>query len=180
MKTRRKPTFDPQKLDELQVLEKLIACKPSPEQYVKLAHEYQLLGIGKEADRLLQLAEFFEGSQPGSTGAAPMGLLSGTATPVMIVEVIQILSRTQSSGEFVVDTPNGSFHLFFKEGFVISAISDEFPLGLESFQHALRVTSGSYYFMQKCVDHTEQIMNAHTEVLLLDAMRQADEEAYPS
>ncbi|HYG34265.1 MAG TPA: DUF4388 domain-containing protein, partial [Clostridia bacterium] len=105
----------------------------------------------------------------------PMGLLSGTASPVMLAEVIQILSRTQRSGEFVIDALADTFRLFFDQGNIINASSQRHPPGLESFQQALRVPVGSYQFLEKPIGSMERLINEDTEFLLLNAMQEVDE-----
>src|SRR5689334_15197252 len=88
---------------ELRNREQEIAANPSAEDYVQLAEEYQALGLDKESDRLLQLAESLEsgGKAHGHDGAK--GLMSGAANPIMLSEVIQIICRTALTGDLTIE-----------------------------------------------------------------------------
>lgn len=149
-----------------------VILRPSAEAYVDLAESYQSLGLEKESDRLLQAAESLElNSRPHP------GLLCGTANPTMIIEVIQIVTRTTLKGELTIETPADTFHLFFDEGRIINASCQSQPSGLASFRMALRVTSGNYRFVEKTVDKVIRLIDDPTETLLLNAMHDADSES---
>jgi len=144
-----------------------------------LSDQYRLAGMGREADRLLQLAEGMENLGKPAAQASQEGLLSGTANPLMIAEVIQILSRAQLSGEFVITAPHDRFQLFFNQGHIINAQSQQHAPGLESFRQSLRVANGTYQFLQKNIEGIATLIEEQTEVLLLNAMQEADEATAP-
>src|SRR4051794_7903709 len=94
MPMKKKKLIDPtdrQQTLELRQREEEIAANPSAESYLKLAEEYQALGLGKESDRLLQLAESLEGEDRSHGHDSAKGLMFGAANPVMLSEVIQIV-----------------------------------------------------------------------------------------
>lgn len=95
----------------------------------------------------------------------------------MLVEMIQIVGRTHLTGDFVIDAPNDTFRLFFDQGQIINASSDRHAPGYESFCQALRVPYGSYHFVQKPVLGVTQLIDEKTDILLIKAMQEADEEA---
>jgi hypothetical protein len=174
MKTIR-DTGNTELLVKLRHQEAEITDRPTTDSYVKLADAYRGLGMAKEADRLLQLAEVLErGGDPQGMQAAA-GLVSGTANPTMLVEVIQILSRTRLSGDFVVDAQSQTFHLFFDRGQIVNASSELYPPGIASFRRALRVPCGSYRFVQKPMEDAPRLIDEATDILLLHAMQDADE-----
>lgn len=166
--TRKAP--DAARLAELRHREKEIVHQPSAESYLELADAYHALGLGKETDRLMQLAESFENCGQGPAS----GLLSGAANPVMLTEVIQILSRTKSSGDFTIDAQAETFHLFFDRGQIINASSQSYPAGMSSFRMALRVAKGTYRFVQTSTHELARVIEGDTEFLLLDAMHEED------
>ncbi|WP_160164511.1 DUF4388 domain-containing protein [Pedosphaera parvula] len=167
---------DSEQLLELRRREEEIAAKPSAECYLKLADDYQNLGLNKESDRLLQLAESLEGGDRAHGHDHSKGLMSGAANPVMIAEVIQILSRTTLTGDLSIDAKTETFHLYFDKGQIINASSEHYPPALKSFCMALRVTSGTYRFAERPVDKIERLIEGNTEVLLLNAMYDKDQE----
>jgi Domain of unknown function (DUF4388) len=173
---KRRDALNPERLAELRLREKQILPKPSAEGYLQLAGEYDALGLAKEADRLRQLAEFFENENSPVAGPAD-GLLSGTADPVMLTEIIQILSRTKLSGDFVIDSQAQTFHLYFDHGQIINASSESDPAGVASFRRALRVPNGTYRFVKTSIDDVSRLINDGTDMLLLEAMTDADKQA---
>jgi hypothetical protein len=177
MKTKHAHAPNAERLTELRRREEEVAKSPSPENYLKLADEYHALNMGKESDRLAQLAEALENGAVRGNGSGSHGYLSGAANPTMLTEVVQILSRTGSSGDFVIETPAQTFHLYFVQGRIINAISQLYRPGLESFRKALRVSAGTYHFVQKTVHGIEPLLSETTEILLLNAMDEADKEA---
>lgn len=179
MKHHRNPAVSNHLLQDLRKHEKELVRQPSTEGYLKLADEYRLLGMGKESDRLLQLAEAIESGERVSDSQTPVNLLSGTATPVMVVEIIQILSRTKLSGEFIIHAPGENYSIFFDHGHIINASTSnqKYAPGLESFHQAMRVPQGTYHFVQKAVTNEVRLIDGQTEILLLNAMQDADESA---
>jgi len=164
-------------LDKLRQEETRLAASPSTDGYLTLADSYRTLGMGKEADRILQLAEEAEGASQAAGTPPPDGLLSGSANPTMLVEVVQILSRTKLSGDFTIDAEAQTFHLFFDHGHIINASSVHHAPGLDSFHQAICVPSGSYRFIQKSVGDVPRLIDGGTELLLLNAMQHVDERA---
>lgn len=177
MKTKIPHNTHGQRLAELRRRERQVACNPSAENYLQLADEYHALGLGKESDRLAQLAEALENGAPSPNSAATTGLLSGTASPIMLAEVIQILSRTRLSGDFIIDGQAQVFHLYFDHGRVINASSQQHPDGLDSFRRAIRVPFGTYQFIQRPVDEVAHLIEEGTDILLLNTMHEVDSEA---
>jgi hypothetical protein len=164
-------------LIKLRKSEEQITRNPTAESYFELAGKYHALGMIKDSDRLMQLAEVVENKgSPSTHGTHPHGLLSGAANPTMILEVIQILSRTKVSGELTIEAPAQIFRLFFDQGHVINAYSQVHSAGFNSFRMALRVPHGAYYFVEKMVDQIPRTIDEMTEILLLNALTDADTE----
>jgi hypothetical protein len=177
MKTRRVQNNHSKELADLRRRERQVACSPSAVSYLELADQYLGLGMGKESDRLTQLAEALENGEPNPNSSATTSLLSGSASPIMLAEVIQILTRTQLSGDFTIDGQAQVFHLYFEKGRIINAASQQHPEGIESFYMAMRVPFGTYHFIQKPVTDISRLIEDSTDMLLLHAMHEADCEA---
>jgi len=168
---------DSKRLRELRAREAQITCVPTAESYLKLADEYQALGLVKESDRIRQLAEILEVGSEHPLLHKANGLLYGAANPIMLAEVMQILSRTTLTGDLSIDTPAETYHVYFNQGRIINASSQQHAAGLPSFRMALRVTSGSYRFVEVSVDGLDRFIHEPTEILLLNALHEADIEA---
>jgi len=178
MKSKSRHSIDIERLMLLRRLEAEIARSPSVETYLKLADEYHSIGLGKESDRLLQLAEAAEnGKEPKNTPANNNGLMSGTANPLMVIEVIQILSRAKLNGDMIIDCEAQTFHLYFNQGQIINATSQHYEAGLESFRMSLRVSCGTYRFFEKQLENVPRLIEENTEILLLDAVHEADNQS---
>lgn len=163
------------RLSELRQRELQVALKPCAEAYISLAKEYLAIGLSKEYDRLLQKAESIEnGGRPRDPHGSE-ALLSGTNNPAMLIEVIQTLSRTPASGDLVIVTPAQSYHIYFHEGWIISAMSQDYPSGIASLRRALSTTSGTYGFFEKDVSNVERVIFDSTDILLLNVLQHADE-----
>jgi len=170
MKTEHVQASDDTRLAELRRREKELSSRPTAEGYLELAEEYRALGFGKESDRLHQLAEASE----NACSPTGHGLLTGAASPLMLAEVIQMLSRTKASGDFIIDSPADTYHLFFDGGQIINASSRNHPPGVASFRVALRVSVGTYRFVEMAVADQSRLIRGDTEFLILDAMHHVD------
>jgi len=176
IKSRDREARPAEKFAELRHREDQLAANPSAAGYLELADEYHNLGLNKESDRLLQLAEAVETGGPGYGSHSANGLMFGAVDPVMLIEVIQILSRTTLTGELIIDAPSEAFHIFFNQGHVINAVSQSYPCGIRSFRQALQATFGTYRFIKRPVDAIDRVISSQTEVLLMEAIHHADEE----
>ncbi len=173
MKSKHAHAANAESLAELRQREKEVALRPTTVAYLELADHYHALGYSKDSDRLAQLAEALENA---GSGQMSDGLMSGTADALMLIEVIQILSRTRHSGDLIIDSQQQSFHLYFDQGQIINATSQCHPAGVESFRMALKVSSGTYRFVAKPLADMARLIEEPTDFLLLDAMHNADKE----
>jgi hypothetical protein len=171
----KRVSSDTELLAKLREQEQQLSTSPSLDSYVQLADAYRSLGMKRQADRMLQMAEALENGASAPPPPAD-GLLSGAVSPTMLVEVIQILTRTKLSGEFIIDAKTQTFRLYFDHGHIINALSAQHSPGLDSFQMALRVTQGSYRFIQKSILDIPRLIDEPPDLLLLNAMQEADEQ----
>ncbi len=166
-------------LHEIQELEKKVAMAPTVKDFISLAHRYSALGFNQDADRMLELAEKCQAQNSSGTGPASDSLLSGAIAPLMLIEVLQLLSRTNKSGELVLESPDGSFHIFLDRGQIVNASSDRYEPGLSAFYMGVRVTQGSYRFILQPDLHVEHLIEDRTENLIMEAARLMDESSSP-
>lgn len=167
---------DAKRLRELRAREAQITCLPKAESYLELAEDYQALGLVKESDRVRQLAELLEGGCDHNLLHKANGLMFGAANPIMLAEVIQILSRAALTGDLSIDAPAQTYHVYFNQGRIVNATSEQHAAGSSSFRMALRVTSGTYRFVEKSVDGQIRSIHEPTDVLLLNALQEVDKE----
>lgn len=176
MKSKARCSDQLAKLTELRAREAQLALHPTADGYLELADEYHALGLNKESDRFVQLAETLEANGINPNTHPANGLMFGTVDPVMLVEVIQILSRTTLTGELIIDAPHEAFHLYFDEGHIISALCQSAPPGVATFRGALQVQFGTYRFIKKSVADISRVITARTEVLLLETLHDVDKQ----
>src|SRR6185503_17059984 len=116
---------------------------PSVEGFLDLAESYRKLGLAKEAERLIHEAERCEQGTHGPHGPLH-NLVSGAITQAMVVEVMQILNRTQITGELLLENSSQIVRIYFDRGEVINATSSLCPPGFPSFMIATHITHGNY------------------------------------
>lgn len=169
-----RPVLQDSQLLDFRIREAKLSKEPSVEGYLKLAGDYGSFGLRKESERLIRVAEDLES---GNTSAPSEHLFAGTADPTMLCEVLQILSRTQRTGDLVVETPAQTYHVILDTGRVINATCMNQGAGQPSFQAALSSRQGSYRFIEKDVAGTETTITDSTEALLLTTLHDIDQGA---
>lgn len=166
---------EPEQIEELHKIEEHLSLNPTVNGCLDLADRYSELGMTKDAQRLIQVAELLEKDSSRDVKTAPDNLLTGAITPLMIIEVLQILSRTQKSGELVLESTEQTFHIFFDQGQIINAHSTSDMPGFASFLMAVRITDGNYRFIENNDIQVERLIENKTDHLIMEAVRLMDE-----
>jgi chemotaxis signal transduction protein len=168
-----------EQLQELREAERKLAQTPSVKGYLDLADRYTAFGLPKDTERLMLLAERLEAGGGTSSGAED-SLMSGAVNPMMLVEVLQILSRTSRTGDLVLESADQTFHIYFDKGQIISATSTTHEEGLPSFNMAIRMAGGMYRFTEKEDLQIPRIIKLGSDHLIMEAVRLMDESSKPS
>lgn len=166
----------PEQVEELQRIEEELSLNPTVEGCLDLADRYSDLRMAKDAQRLIQVAELLE--KDASQSGAPVSrehLLSGSITPLMLIEVLQILTRTRRSGDLMLQSTDQTFHIFFDQGEIVNAHSTAEMPGLASFLTAMRISEGTYRFVENNDPQVEHLIEHNTDQLIMEVIRQMDE-----
>jgi hypothetical protein len=105
----------------------------------------------------------------------PRSTLSGDLSVISIFDAVQVLENARLTGalSIVSDTRAGRVH--FNEGRIVGADSGE-STGEEAFRKLVEVTTGTFDFEQSIKEFPIQINAAGNTNLILDSLRQLDEE----
>ncbi len=152
-----------------------LAQLPTVEGCLDLAEKYRVVGLGKEAERLVNDAEKIERGELVENSQMAH-LLSGPASAHMVVEVMQILSRTQLTGELLLENSSHIVRVYFQRGEVINATSSLHRPGFDSFCAATHFCHGTYCFVERSVPAERRLDNP-LDVMLIEALQLQDEMA---
>lgn len=162
-------------LHEIHELEKKLSQSPTVKDYISLAHRYSALGFNADADRMLELAEKCQVETSPHPDQLQENLISGAIAPLMLIEVLQLLSRTNRTGELVLDTPQGAYYIYLDRGQIVNATSATHEPGLASFYMGVRAARGTYRFITLPEMNVEHLIEDRTEHLIMEAARLMDE-----
>ncbi len=171
----RKKLPEPGQIEELHRVEEQLSLNPTVDGCLELADRYAELGMAKDAQRLIQVAELLEKDSVQTGNTTSDSLLSGSINPLMIIEVLQILARTRKSGELVLESTGQTFRIFFDRGQIINAHSTSEMPGITSFLMAIRIAEGTYRFRENNEIQIERLIEDKTDHLIMEAARLMDE-----
>jgi hypothetical protein len=102
--------------------------------------------------------------------------LSGVIEEGVLADILQLISSNQKTGIFSTLSDDMQVELFFKEGNLFHASSKDLA-GQEAFFVAMAITSGRFQFEETEELSAEQTIDGSTQFLILEALRQIDEES---
>ena len=103
-------------------------------------------------------------------------MFSGMIEGQLLSDMLQLVSSNSLSGMFVVENEDGETRLFFEEGKIFHAVAPDLE-GELAFFAAFGADHGRYYFTELDDMPEERTINASTQLLILEALRQIDENA---
>jgi hypothetical protein len=107
---------------------------------------------------------------PADAGAVFSGLIRGQ----MLSDMLQLVSSNNMTGEFVVQCESSKCSLYFDDGRICHAVGPGLS-GEQAFFAAFGLESGRYYFIETTELPAERTIEAGTQFLILEALRQVDE-----
>jgi hypothetical protein len=110
-----------------------------------------------------------------SVGAKTRAALAGDLAIISIFDVMQVLENSRLTGTLGVVSETRSGRVFFNEGQIVGAETGE-TTGEEAFRKIVEVTTGSFDFEQSVKEFPVTINAASNTNLILDSLRQLDEE----
>ena len=104
--------------------------------------------------------------------------LKGELSDLSLAELIEFFCNKRRSGRLTVVYPEGESHLFIKDGAVVHANFGKLR-GVEAVNYALTLPNASFSFSAAC-EAPEQSIDQHWTSVVLEGLRQFDEEARKS
>ncbi len=101
--------------------------------------------------------------------------LGGLLQEGLLADLLQLVSANVMSGVFSVMCETNRVDLFFNEGELHHATSDDGQSGESAFFAAMAVEQGRYCFRETTDLPTERTISNKTQFLILEALRQIDE-----
>lgn len=105
----------------------------------------------------------------------PKSALTGDLASVSIFDAVQVIENSRLTGALAITSDALSGRVFFNEGRIVGAEADE-ATGQDAFRKIVEVTSGTFDFEKSAQAFPVTINAASNTNLLLDSLRQLDEE----
>jgi tetratricopeptide (TPR) repeat protein len=105
----------------------------------------------------------------------PRSTFSGDLASVSIFDAVQVIENSRLTGMFAITSDARSGRVFFNEGRIVGAETDE-TTGVAAFRKVVEVTSGTFDFEKSVKEFPVTIEAASNTNLILDSLRQLDEE----
>ncbi len=101
--------------------------------------------------------------------------LAGDLTAVSIFDVVQVIENSHLTGALTVTSGEHQPRVFFNEGHIVGAEANE-GNGLDAFRRVVEITDGMFDFERAAQAFPVTINIASNTNLMLDTLRQLDEE----
>jgi hypothetical protein len=105
----------------------------------------------------------------------PRTILSGDLASISIFDAVQVIENSRLTGTLAITSAALSGRVFFNEGRIVGAETDE-TTAVEAFRLMVEVTSGTFDFEKSAKEFPVTIEAASNTNLILDSLRQMDEE----
>jgi len=135
---------------------------------------------GLEAIRRARRPDFSQTAASAAAVAPPNAVrlsatLSGDLSAISIFDAVQVLENARLTGTLSITNEAAQGRVFFNEGRIVGAEIAE-SIGEEAFRKLVEVTSGAFDFERHAELFPVTINAASNTNLLLDSLRQLDEE----
>jgi hypothetical protein len=109
------------------------------------------------------------------TSAGPVVTLAGDLTAISVFDAVQVIENARLTGTLLLtnDTQTGS--VYFNEGRIVDAEAAG-ANGEMGFRQVVEITTGGFEFQKSAQGFVARIQAASNTNLILDALRQLDEE----
>jgi hypothetical protein len=117
---------------------------------------------------------------PSGQAASTSATLAGNLAEVSIFDVVQILENNHLTGILAITREPINGKVYFTEGEIVNATLEN-QCGVEAFKQLMQAANGSYFAFNKSpVPFARQITAANNTSLILDLLREYDEEQHAS
>ncbi|HEX8843977.1 MAG TPA: DUF4388 domain-containing protein [Pyrinomonadaceae bacterium] len=114
-------------------------------------------------------------AQPRRVIERPQTTLSGDLSAISIFDAVQVIENSRLTGVLAIVSNVRSGRVLFNEGRIVGAESGE-TTGEEAFRKIVEVTTGTFDFEKVVKEFPVTINAASNTNLILDSLRQLDEE----
>ncbi|MDX6711158.1 MAG: hypothetical protein QOH96_2174, partial [Blastocatellia bacterium] len=114
-------------------------------------------------------------SLPRESTIAPNALLAGDLSAISIFDAVQVLENARLTGALKIDSELIEGSVFFNEGRIVGADAGG-ASGEVAFRNVIEATSGTFEFIKSSRPFEVTINAAGNTNLILDSLRQLDEE----
>lgn len=122
-----------------------------------------------------RLRKLEQKADPGAVPQAPPDhLLGGVVNDSVLPDLLQMLSSNQLTGVFVAEDARMKVELYFNGGEMYHATAGE-TVGESALFAAFGFEGGRFYFLESDQLAGERTIQANTQFLILEALRQIDE-----
>jgi hypothetical protein len=130
---------------------------------------------GLEAIRRARRPDLRPEAAPPQTSAGPLVTLAGDLTAINVFDAVQVIENARLTGTLLLtnDTQTGS--VYFNEGRIVDAEAAG-ASGELGFRQVVEITTGGFEFQKSAEGFVARIQAASNTNLILDALRQLDED----
>ncbi len=130
---------------------------------------------GLEAIRRARRPDLRPEAAVAQTSGGPLVTLAGDLTAINVFDAVQVIENARLTGTLLLTNDTQSGRVFFNEGRIVDAEAAG-ASGELGFRQIVEITSGGFEFQKSAEGFPARIQAASNTNLILDALRQLDEE----
>ncbi|HEX8746063.1 MAG TPA: DUF4388 domain-containing protein [Pyrinomonadaceae bacterium] len=115
-----------------------------------------------------------EAAEPAIT-ARPMATLLGDLSIISLFDAVQVLENARLTGALIISNPEEQGRVLFNEGRIVGSEAEKLR-GADAFRRIVELTSGTFEFKRADLPFEVTINASSNTNLILDSLRQFDEE----
>jgi hypothetical protein len=113
--------------------------------------------------------------QPPTADKERVYTLSGAIQEGVLADILQLLSSNGKTGAFTVDDEGKKVEMYFRDGHLYHAVCEDMS-GQSAFFVAMALEKGTFYLEETDQLPDESSIDGNTQFIILEALRQIDEE----
>jgi hypothetical protein len=114
-------------------------------------------------------------NRPGASLPERPPFLSGIIQEAMLPDILQLISSNDKTGVFRCERDGKNIDLYFRDGHLYHALGENMN-GQSAFFAAMALPEGNFYFNETDDVPEERTIDGNTQFMILEALRQIDEE----
>ena len=110
-----------------------------------------------------------------SPASRPMATLLGDLSIISLFDAVQVLENARLTGALIISNPEEQGRVLFNEGRIVGSEAESLS-GTDAFRRIVELTSGTFEFKRADLPFEVTINASSNTNLILDSLRQFDEE----